>query len=177
MPVKHVLQLTFSPSLVKEPEISKMIRALDVVVNVGHTTIHNGHGEMLLHVLGQPGDVQAAEKFLSDAGVRVQVRQEEATSEPLPDVPRTAIEIDATQVTSRKLWLTFSTELVDRPILWEMSRRFAVEFDIRQCSIGEKVGIVGLMLCGPEDELDAACDYLSSIGVEVEPIEKSVGEG
>ena len=76
----------------------------------------------------------------------------------------------------RKLWLTIGIGAIDRPVLWEMSRRFDVVFDVRQSSIGRDVGIVGLLLRGPLDEVDGACDFLAELGIEIEPIEKSVIE-
>ena len=59
-----------------------------------------------------------------------------------------------------------------------MSRRFPeVSFDIRQASVQNEIGIMAVLLTGPEDEVKAAMEFVRSKGVSVEPIEKSVVEG
>ena len=80
---------------------------------------------------------------------------------------------------SRKFWFTFPTvKEVQRPVIWEMSRRFPdVVFDIRQASVQDEIGIMAVLLSGPEAEVRAAMEFVRSKGVTVEPIEKSVVEG
>ena len=59
-----------------------------------------------------------------------------------------------------------------------MSRKFPdVMFDIRQASIQNEIGIMAVLLNGPEADVKAAMDFVRSKGVTVEPIEKSVVEG
>jgi ABC-type methionine transport system ATPase subunit len=171
--VKHVLELTFSPALVNQPEVSKMIRAHDVVVSMKEAAIIRGEGTLSLDLMGEEPEVEAAENFLRKAGVQVELKARGEMTKPLPDVPRKTFAPVDGPVISRKLWLTIDLPLIQRPVMWEVSRRFNVEFDIRQGSIGEDVGIIGLVLRGPEDEVEAACAFLESIDVEVEPIESS----
>jgi hypothetical protein len=67
---------------------------------------------------------------------------------------------------------------VEKPIIWQMSRRFPdVSFDIRQASVQNEIGIMAVLLTGEEAEVQGAIDFLRSSGVTVEPIEKSVVEG
>ena len=80
---------------------------------------------------------------------------------------------------SRKFWLTFPTRSeVGQPIIWRMSRAFPeVQFDIRQASVQNEIGIMAVLLSGREDEVHAAIAFLRANGVQVDPIEKSVVEG
>jgi hypothetical protein len=80
---------------------------------------------------------------------------------------------------SRRCWFTFPTRTqVEQPIIWQMSRTFPeVTFDIRQASIQHEIGIMAVLLSGPEERVKAAIEFVRSKGVTVEPIEKSVVEG
>ena len=77
---------------------------------------------------------------------------------------------------ARKLWLTFSQELVGKPLIWEVAQKFQVVTNIRQASVSKDVGIVGLELSGEEDEVRRAIDFLLQAGVSVEPVERDVVE-
>ncbi|HWP39829.1 MAG TPA: NIL domain-containing protein [Tepidisphaeraceae bacterium] len=85
----------------------------------------------------------------------------------------------AEQTFSKRCWFTFPTRAqVEQPIIWQMSRKFPdVVFDIRQASVQNEIGIMAVLLSGPEEQVKAAMDFVRSKGVTVEPIEKSVVEG
>ena len=80
---------------------------------------------------------------------------------------------------SKRCWFTFPTRTqVEQPIIWQMSQKFpGVSFDIRQASVQNEIGIMAVLLSGPEADVKAAMDFVRSKGVTVEPIEKSVVEG
>ena len=80
---------------------------------------------------------------------------------------------------SKRCWFTFPTRTqVERPIIWQMSRKFPdVSFDIRQASVNNEIGIMAVLLTGEADQVQGAIEFLRSSGVTVEPIEKSVVEG
>ena len=80
---------------------------------------------------------------------------------------------------SRKFWFTFPTvKEVQRPVIWEMSRKFPdVVFDIRQASVQDEIGIMAVLLEGEADQVRDAAEYCRSVGLKVDPIEKSVIEG
>ncbi len=80
---------------------------------------------------------------------------------------------------SKRVWLTFPTRSeVEQPIIWQMSRQFPqVTFDIRQASVQHEIGIMAVLLSGPQKDVLGAIEFLRSKGVTVEPIEKSVVEG
>jgi len=80
---------------------------------------------------------------------------------------------------SRKCWFTFpSPDQVEKPIIWQMSRKFPhLVFDIRQASVQNEIGIMAIELRGSHDDVEAAVAFCQSLGVQVDPIEKSVIEG
>ncbi len=77
---------------------------------------------------------------------------------------------------ARKVWLTFPKELVDRPLIWEVGRKFGVVTNIRQASVSREIGLVGLELSGEESEVERAVGFLTESGVSVEPVELGVVE-
>ena len=77
---------------------------------------------------------------------------------------------------ARKVWLTFPRDLVDRPLIWEVSQRYKVVTNIRQASVSKDIGLVGLELSGEEKEVQRAMDFFIENGVSVEPIELNVVE-
>lgn len=77
---------------------------------------------------------------------------------------------------SRRFWLTFPQELVDRPLIWEVGQRFKVVTNIRQASVSREIGLVGLEISGDEVEIQKAIDFFAENGVSVEPIELNVVE-
>jgi len=73
---------------------------------------------------------------------------------------------------TQKCWLTFEGGCQDQPCIWQMSQKFPnVAFDVRQASVGKAIGIIALKFTGDEDEIQAAIEYLESLGVKVDPIE------
>jgi ABC-type methionine transport system ATPase subunit len=80
---------------------------------------------------------------------------------------------------SKRCWFTFPTrKQVEQPIIWQMSQKFPeVVFDIRQASVQNEIGIMAVLLTGPEAQVKAAIEFVRGSGVTVEPIEKSVVEG
>ncbi len=80
---------------------------------------------------------------------------------------------------SKRCWLTFPTRTqVEQPVIWRMSRKFPeVSFDIRQASVQNEIGIMAVLLTGPQHDVTAAIAFLRRQGVTVEPIEMSVVEG
>ena len=80
---------------------------------------------------------------------------------------------------TKRCWFTFGSRAqVEQPIIWQMSRTYPnVMFDIRQASVQHEIGIMAVLLSGPEADVRAAMDFVRAKGVTVEPIEKSVVEG
>jgi hypothetical protein len=72
---------------------------------------------------------------------------------------------------STRLWLIFPPKLITRPILWELSKEFAVITNIRQASVTDEVGIVSLSLEGEAEEIGRAIAWMEGLGVKVDPVE------
>ncbi|MBL9136420.1 MAG: NIL domain-containing protein [Verrucomicrobiales bacterium] len=76
----------------------------------------------------------------------------------------------------RRFWLTYPPKLITRPIIWEMSQRYGIVFNVRQASVTEDIGILCLELEGTSPDLRAAITWLEKQGVKVEPVEINVIE-
>lgn len=76
-------------------------------------------------------------------------------------------------MTPRKCWLTFEGGCQDQPVLWQLSQAFpTVQFDVRQASVSEKIGIMALQFTAEDEEqLDAAVKFLVDKGVRVDPVQ------
>jgi len=72
--------------------------------------------------------------------------------------------------------LTFPRNKVTRPVLSEVARNHAVEFNIRRADIQEGVGTMDLSLSGKSDDIEKAVASMIGMGVEVDPIERTVIE-
>ena len=75
-----------------------------------------------------------------------------------------------------KLYLTYPKKLVKEPLIYQMSRKWDLVFNVRSASVSEEIGIIALELDGRPEEIEAAVEWFRSQGVTVEPIEKNVIE-
>ena len=75
-----------------------------------------------------------------------------------------------------KVYLTYPTDLIKEPLIYEVGRRFQVVTNIRGANISDTMGLVALELDGTQAEIDRAVAWLRERGVQVEPIEKNVIE-
>jgi ABC-type methionine transport system ATPase subunit len=71
---------------------------------------------------------------------------------------------------SKRYWLTFSAALVQRPLLWEMSRKFDLIYNIRSANVTSELGIVAVELTGNGREIDKAVQWLKRRKVQIDPI-------
>src|SRR6187402_791448 len=49
---------------------------------------------------------------------------------------------------SRRVWLTYPTKLIKRPLIWELGHKFALVTNVRQASVSDEVGILCLEVEG-----------------------------
>lgn len=70
--------------------------------------------------------------------------------------------------------LTFPQHLIKEPVIYRMARECDVIPNIRRAKVTETVGEVILELEGDENNLDKAIEYLTRLGVRVEPVEGDV---
>lgn len=81
------------------------------------------------------------------------------------------------QKEKRRLWLTFTGEATTQPLLWKMSRRFDLIFNIRNSSVTHEIGLIALELEGQAKTIEAAVQWFRKNGVQVDPVELNAIEG
>lgn len=75
-----------------------------------------------------------------------------------------------------RLWLMYPPKLIQRPIVWELAKKFDLVTNIRQASVTDEIGIVSLELQGERATIKGAIRWLEHLGVSVEPVEINVIE-
>jgi hypothetical protein len=75
-----------------------------------------------------------------------------------------------------KVYLTYPPKLLKEPVIYQLGHKFRVITNIRGANVSAELGLVALEIDGPQSEVAAAIQWLSEIGVQVEPIEKNVIE-
>ncbi len=75
------------------------------------------------------------------------------------------------------MWLTFDGDSSRKPLIYEMSRKFEVVFNIRNASVTAAIGIIALELNGDREEIKKAVAWFEANGVQVEPVEINTIEG
>jgi ABC-type methionine transport system ATPase subunit len=78
---------------------------------------------------------------------------------------------------TQRLWLSYPTNLVTRPVIWELAKNFNVSFNVRQASVTEEMGLVSVELIGEREETKRAIAWLEELGIKVEPVEINTIEG
>jgi L-aspartate semialdehyde sulfurtransferase ferredoxin len=79
-------------------------------------------------------------------------------------------------VSSIRLFVSFPEELVDRPMVYEMIKKFDVVPSIRRANVEEHSGWVILEINGEQDQLDKAIAYFEGLGCTVNRMEGDVLE-
>ena len=72
---------------------------------------------------------------------------------------------------------TFLSELLKEPVIYHLGQNFNVVTNIRRADVGEDVGWVVLELDGEDAEIQRGLDWVSAIGVRVDPLSGDVIEG
>jgi len=76
-----------------------------------------------------------------------------------------------------RLFVAFPEELVARPMIYEVVRRFDVVPNIRRANVETHSGWMILELDGPAGARDAAIDWLAAQGCTVNPMDGDVVAG
>ncbi len=82
-----------------------------------------------------------------------------------------------TKRTSLRYWLTFDPETGKKPLLYSMSKKFDVEFNVRSASADRDVFVMALEFTGPHEKIDEVVHWFTKQGVQVEPVEINTIEG
>ncbi len=73
-----------------------------------------------------------------------------------------------------RLQFTYSSDKIQSPFVYELSRRFHLKFDIRRADVDAGIGWVQLMLEGDRSEIDAAVQWAQQQGIRADPVEGDV---
>ena len=76
-----------------------------------------------------------------------------------------------------RLFVSFPEELVDRPMIYEIVKRYDVVPNIRRANVEDHSGWVILEISGPHAACDEAIAYLEGLGCTVNRMEGDVVEG
>lgn len=77
----------------------------------------------------------------------------------------------------KRVRLTFEEELVQRPVVYELGKNFEIVTNIRMADVEEHFGWVVLELEGDSAEIERGLEWVSSVGVRVDPVAGDVVEG
>jgi hypothetical protein len=80
-------------------------------------------------------------------------------------------------VDALRLFVSFPESLVDKPMIYEMVKRYDVIPNIRRANVEAHSGWVILELSGAHDAVDAAIAYLEEVGCTVNRMEGDVVAG
>lgn len=75
-----------------------------------------------------------------------------------------------------RLFVSFPEELVDRPLIYEVIKKFDVVPNIRRANVEDHSGWVILEMNGDTAQLDASVAYLGELGCTVNRMEGDVLE-
>ena len=73
--------------------------------------------------------------------------------------------------------LTFPTELITEPVIYNMGRDFEVVTNIRRANVTRDRGWVILEISGTDEEIERAILWARDQGVRVDPIEGDIVAG
>ena len=76
-----------------------------------------------------------------------------------------------------RLFVSFPEQLVDRPMVYEVVKRFDVVPNIRRANVESHSGWLILELGGEQEQIDATIAYLEEVGCTVNTMEGDVIEG
>jgi ABC-type methionine transport system ATPase subunit len=79
-------------------------------------------------------------------------------------------------VSSARLFVSFPEELVDRPMIYEIVKKFDVVPSIRRANVEDHSGWVILEINGEQAQLDGAIAYFEGLGCTVNRMEGDVLE-
>ena len=78
---------------------------------------------------------------------------------------------------TQRVKFTFMTQMVKEPIIYQLGQNFNLVTNIRRADVREVMGWVVLELDGDDTEIQRGLDWVSAIGVRVDPLSGDVIEG
>ncbi len=74
----------------------------------------------------------------------------------------------------RRVKFTFKTELIQRPVIYELGKKFDIVTNVRRAEVGQESGWVVLELEGTLDEIDRGLAWVTELGVDVTPLDGDI---
>lgn len=77
----------------------------------------------------------------------------------------------------QRVKFTFTADMVQSPVIYELGHKFQVVTNIRRADVRENVGWVVLELEGSEGEIEKGVEWVSTQGIRVDPVAGDIIEG
>ena len=77
----------------------------------------------------------------------------------------------------RRVTFTFRTELIQRPVIYELGKKFDIVTNVRRAEVGSEDGWVVLELEGALDEIDRGLEWVAELGVDVTRLDGDILAG
>jgi len=77
----------------------------------------------------------------------------------------------------RQVMLTFPTEQIKEPVIYNLGRQFRVVTNIRRADVSADKGWMMLEIEGEENEIEESIMWLTSRGVRIDPVDGDIVEG
>ncbi|HIF71493.1 MAG TPA: FeS-binding protein [Dehalococcoidia bacterium] len=77
----------------------------------------------------------------------------------------------------RRVRFTFQTELIQRPVIYDLGMKFEIVTNIRRADVGQETGWVVLELEGAVEEIERGLEWVAAQGVEVSSLEGDILAG
>ena len=79
-------------------------------------------------------------------------------------------------MSKKRTRFTFPTGLITRPVIFDLGHNFQIVTNIRRADVREDMGWVILELEGEEEEIEKGLEWVTSMGVRVDPVDGDVVE-
>ena len=74
----------------------------------------------------------------------------------------------------RRVTFTFKTDLIQRPVIYELGKNFDIVTNVRRAEVGQDTGGVILELEGSLDEIDRGLAWVAELGVDINPLDGDI---
>ena len=74
----------------------------------------------------------------------------------------------------RRGTFTFKTDLIQRPVIYELGKKFDIVTNVRRAEVGQDTGWVILELEGSLDEIDRGLAWVAELGVDISPLDGDI---
>ena len=80
-------------------------------------------------------------------------------------------------MSKQRVKFTFPPDLVTQAIIYQLGHKYQVVTNIRRADVRQNMGWVVLELEGEEGEIERGIDWVSTLGVRVDPVSGDVIDG